>query len=488
MRKERATLKVSAIVANEGQLPWLPANPRQWTQTDIDRTRNSILEDPDFLEDRPLLVVPLDEKRWLVFAGNLRREGAKSGKVKEVPCVIYYPETEEDHLTIKRRAMKDNGSFGAWDYDTLANEWGDLPLTDWGVPAWDADGIDEGPAGGVEGETAEPPSLQERFVVPPLSILDTRQGYWQERKRAWRNIIGDYGESRNNTLFSSYEQKYPELYAATRKEGEALGIGFKEYFEKYIPEEVKEREMKKVFSQGVSILDPVMAEVIIRWFSIEGRNKTFDCFAGDSVFGCVSSRLGNEFVGIEIRQEQADLNNSRVRGTLASYICDDGQNVAKHIPAESQDLLFSCPPYYDLEKYSDLENDASNQETYEDFIAILRNAFTSAVSCLKENRFAVIVVGEIRDDKTGAYRDFVGDIRSIFKEAGLYFYNEIILINPVGTAAVRAAGNMETRKISKVHQNILVFYKGNPREIRKHYKKIEYASEDLESFGVDYGE
>ena len=143
MRKERATLKVSSIVANEGQLAWLPANPRQWTKTDIDRTRNSIQEDPDFLEDRPLLVVPLDEKTWLVFAGNLRREGAKSGKVKEVPAVIYYPETEEDHLTIKRRALKDNGSFGAWDYDTLANEWGDLPLTDWGVPAWNEEDVDE---------------------------------------------------------------------------------------------------------------------------------------------------------------------------------------------------------------------------------------------------------------------------------------------------------------------------------------------------------
>jgi len=138
MRKERATLKVSAIVANEGQLPWLPANPRQWTQTDIDRTRNSILEDPDFLDDRPLLVVPMpDGKTWLVFAGNLRREGAKSGKVKEVPVVIYYPETDADHETIKRRALKDNGSFGDWDFDALANEWDDMNLQDFGVPAWD---------------------------------------------------------------------------------------------------------------------------------------------------------------------------------------------------------------------------------------------------------------------------------------------------------------------------------------------------------------
>ena len=178
MRKERATLKVSAIIANEGQLPWLPANPRQWTQTDIDRTRNSILEDPDFLEDRPLLVVPMpDGKTWLVFAGNLRREGAKSGKVKEVPCVIYYPETEEDHLTIKRRAMKDNGSYGAWDYDTLANEWGDLPLTDWGVPAWNEEAVDESAVDALfeqqEGGAPDKPILIQ--VALPVEYEDKKE-------------------------------------------------------------------------------------------------------------------------------------------------------------------------------------------------------------------------------------------------------------------------------------------------------------------------
>ena len=177
MRKERATLKVSAIVANEGQLAWLPANPRQWTKTDIDRTRNSIQEDPDFLEDRPLLVVPMDEKTWLVFAGNLRREGAKSGKVKEVPAVIYYPETEEDHLTIKRRALKDNGSFGAWDYDTLANEWGDLPLTDWGVPAWNEEDVDKSAVDALfeqqEGGASDKPILIQ--VALPVEYEDKEE-------------------------------------------------------------------------------------------------------------------------------------------------------------------------------------------------------------------------------------------------------------------------------------------------------------------------
>jgi hypothetical protein len=136
MRKERTNLELRTIKRNDGQLEWLPRNPRQWTQTDIDNTARSIAEDEDFLEDRPLLVTPNGDE-YIVFAGNLRREGAKKQKMKTVPAVVYYPETDEDRLTVKRRAMKDNGSFGAWDYDALANEWDDLPLQDWGVPAWE---------------------------------------------------------------------------------------------------------------------------------------------------------------------------------------------------------------------------------------------------------------------------------------------------------------------------------------------------------------
>ena len=136
MRKERTTLPVRSIQRNDGQLDWLPKNPRQWTKDDVERTAASIAEDPDFLEDRPLLVVPSGDE-YVVFAGNLRREGAKKEKLTAVPAVVYYPDGDEDRQTIKRRAMKDNGSFGSWDFDELANGWDDLPLLEWGVPAWD---------------------------------------------------------------------------------------------------------------------------------------------------------------------------------------------------------------------------------------------------------------------------------------------------------------------------------------------------------------
>lgn len=60
-------------------------------------------------------------------------------------------------------------------------------------------------------------------------------------------------------------------------------------------------------------------------------------------------------------------------------------------------MFFSCPPYYDLEVYSDDARDASNQGTYEEFLSILDTSFGKAVKALKDDSFAVVVVGDIRD-------------------------------------------------------------------------------------------
>lgn len=139
MKKERTLAPVTRCALNTGQLDWLPKNPREWTAEDVEKTRRSIVEDRDFLEDRPLLAVEHDGK-LVVFAGNLRLTGVKKTDIKAVPVVVYTPESDEDLTTIKRRAMKDNGSFGKWDFDMLANEWDDLPLADWGIKVPGLDG------------------------------------------------------------------------------------------------------------------------------------------------------------------------------------------------------------------------------------------------------------------------------------------------------------------------------------------------------------
>lgn len=504
-------------LVNLSQIELNAANPRTIKNDKFEKLINSLLALPKMLDLRPIVV----DNTMVALGGNMRyralsaiadmsedelkerlsgiRDFQKKTQAEQDNLVEYWlrwkdkptaPVIKASELTDAEQRefiIKDNVGFGEWDMDALANEWDSDDLVDWGVDVWQEDGAGESSGGGsMQGGSEAKTTLNDRFVVPPFSILDTRKGYWQKRKKMWRELIGDFGESRNDTLIQSPEIKYKDLYQKTRQHREELGLSFKEYLDKYVPEEVKEREAKKILSQGVSLLDPVMAEVVCRWFGLDNC-KTFDCFAGDSVFGYVSAHLGNEFVGIDLRPEQAQLNNERVAEMSARYICDDGQNVAKHIAPNSQDLLFSCPPYFDLEVYSDLPNDASNQDSYEDFIGILRNAFTGAIGCLKDNRFAVIVVGDVRDKKTGFYYDFCGDIKRIFKDNGMSLYNEIILIETGASTALRAGRYMESRKIAKMHQNILVFYKGKAKEIKNNFKKIEYASEDLELFRVDSG-
>ena len=77
---------------------------------------------------------------------------------------------------------------------------------------------------------------------------------------------------------------------------------------------------------------------------------------------------------------------------------------------------------------------------------------------LKPNSFACIIVGEMRD-KNGNYRGFVPATIKAFKLAGMNYYNEAIYLESMGTAAIRAGGNMKSKKLVKTHQNILVFKK-----------------------------
>lgn len=128
-------LKLAQLAPNTGQIPGLPINPRQWTKSDVDTIAASLKETPELFEARPVLVVP-HEGKYVILGGNLRYEGARVNKEKEVPAIVFPEDTPLEKM--KEIVIKDNGSFGAWDYDELANNWDDLPLGDWGVPAWES--------------------------------------------------------------------------------------------------------------------------------------------------------------------------------------------------------------------------------------------------------------------------------------------------------------------------------------------------------------
>lgn len=233
----------------------------------------------------------------------------------------------------------------------------------------------------------------------------------------------------------------------------------------------------QVPSSGTSIFDPVMCELAYRWFCPPG-GIVLDPFAGGSVRGIVAAKLGREYIGCELRPEQVAANREQ-----ASRICADGVmpawvigDSAKTIPAldAAADFVFSCPPYGDLEVYSDLPEDLSTMGR-DGFRAAYGAIIAAAVSKLRPDRFACFVVGDYRDAK-GFYCNFVSETIAAFEAAGARLYNEGILVTAVGSLSVRVGKQFTTsRKLGKTHQNVLVFCKGDPRRATAACGAVEFG-------------
>lgn len=291
-------------------------------------------------------------------------------------------------------------------------------------------------------------TLVDKFVVPPFSVFDTRQGYWQDRKRAWKSKCD----------FTEFD---------ARDEG-LLGDGLRIMAEKYISSNSL---------NGTSYFDPVVCELMYRWFNVKG-GSILDPFSGGSVRGAVACILGYEYYGFDLRREQIDANMAVAAKNKIhpKYYCDDSANIDEYIEDCSVDFVFSYPPYVDLEVYSDDPRDLSNMN-YDDFLHAYAEIIQKCCRKLKNNRFAAFVVGEVRDKK-GFYRDFVDKTKKAFSDSGLHFYNDIVIVNAIGTGAARASRQFNAkRKVVNLHQKILVFYKGDEKQIHGVFGDVDLPNE-----------
>jgi hypothetical protein len=277
--------------------------------------------------------------------------------------------------------------------------------------------------------------LRDKFMEPPFSVLDTKGGKWQSRKREWKKLGIDSHIGRN-----------AECNVKTMS-----GLTPEQYYQKY---------GRKPMT-GVSIFDPALCELIYNWYCVE-NGEILDPFAGGSVRGIIANYLGYKYTGIDIRQEQIDSNREQGLNILdvnnqPNWYVGDSNEVLNGFNKEF-DFIFSCPPYADLEVYSDLDGDISNKD-YETFIKMYSEIIAKSCKLLKSGSYACFVVGDIRD-KNGFYRDFISHTKKAFIESGCLLYNEAILLQPLGTAMLRAGKIFEAgKKLTKVHENILIFKK-----------------------------
>jgi 16S rRNA G966 N2-methylase RsmD len=276
----------------------------------------------------------------------------------------------------------------------------------------------------------------------PFSVLRADVGKWQDRKRAWNNLGFNSRAGREHTT----------TWNSTG--GDDVS-----------------QKLHKI-SNGLSTFDPVLTELSYDWYA-PANGRILDPFAGGSVRGLVAGHGGYHYTGVDLSQKQVDANRPQIedwreRGlidttTTVEYIVGDAADVTPTLPTSGYDYVFTCPPYHNLEVYSDLPEDLSNM-AWGDFEDAYTHIIAETIRALRPNRFATWVVGEVRDYR-GMIRGLAPLTIAAHEAAGARLYNDAVLMTALGTVAMRVGNQWRaSRKMGRHHQYVLTFVKGDPKE------------------------
>lgn len=232
-------------------------NAKLHPQEQIDQIKRSI-ELLGF--DDPIAVWQNNE----IIEGHGRLLAAQQLGMTEVPIIRLDDLTDEQrraYALIHNKLTMNSG----FDMEILNLELANIGEIDMGSFDFEVEPLDFGDDTAKKPNTGEQGSLARDFLIPPFSIFDTRGGTWLERKRQWREIIKDDATTRGTA----------QLMAGNIESYEGQG--------------------------GMapnSLLDPVLAEIIVSWFMPQNGLNVFDTFAGDTVFGFVAGYKGKHFTGL----------------------------------------------------------------------------------------------------------------------------------------------------------------------------------------------
>ena len=271
--------------------------------------------------------------------------------------------------------------------------------------------------------------FHERFGRIPGSVWETSHRMSLEQRRL-RALVGDVGQSRIETVHS----------------GVAGGFN---------PD------------APPSVFNPELAGLLVTAYTAPGE-YIVDPFAGGGTRAVIATALGRTYFGIDVRAPEVDRVNGRLEElglhTEADVVV--GSSTDRSVWPTDPDALITCPPYWNLEVYSDDPMDLSTAPTYTAFLSSISDVVEHSFSVLREGALSVWVVGDIRHRKTGELLDFPGDLTRIHQEAGFFLYDKVIYRNasPFG-ASLRSGIFDKTRRTVRQHEYVLVFSRGQGRRL-----------------------
>lgn len=169
-----------------------PNNPRVIKDDKFSKLVQSIKEFPEMLNIRPIILDENDE----VLGGNMRLRALQEAGVKEVATIKVINLTEEQK---KEFIIKDNLSYGEWDWDILANEWDEIDLSNWGL---DLKAFTEIPITGDDDNKSNNPKVtDDDYSVFELVML-------HENKLKLLDVLN---QVKQNYLFEKQEEALMEI-------------------------------------------------------------------------------------------------------------------------------------------------------------------------------------------------------------------------------------------------------------------------------------
>jgi DNA modification methylase len=235
----------------------------------------------------------------------------------------------------------------------------------------------------------------------------------------------------------------------------------------YLDDGMKEKrrsdDTKYLPGLGFSEFHAGMTENILMYWSMD-NSVVVDPFSGRLTRAFISSKMGRKYYGYDISPTTV----KRVKAHLeqhdsdATIYCDDGCKM-KQTPDDFADLVMTCPPYHQLEKYESVDGQLSDIKKYSEFLDMIELCGTNINRVLKPGGFCVWVCGDWRE--SGKFRNFHSDTIRLFEKAGLITHDIMIMKNISPFAALQAGKVASKRYTSKVHEYVLVFRKEGELEI-----------------------
>jgi DNA modification methylase len=232
---------------------------------------------------------------------------------------------------------------------------------------------------------------------------------------------------------------------------------------RYVDDELGEGSYGDKAKGNLSQFNPDVAERILKIWSKEG-GKVLDPFSG-RCRALIAQAMNRRYIGYEISPTAHEKIIERLeRKTLvpfkhkAKVICADSKTINK---IDEFDLVFSCPPYWDVEDYDKeygekVEGQLSSLHNYKHFLEEYYVIICNCFKALKPGKYCVWVVNDIRRNKRLV--PFASDTINCFERAGFKLHD--VVINKLFGLAVMGVGQAVANGYTpKMHEYILVFKK-----------------------------